>query len=183
MPLARIRSETFDAIEIRGGSEFLLRTQEALALLRPTSRFADVQSNLGLIRQGKRSGMRAWAQAPTFVVGKRTWKHSALWYAGAIAHDAYHAKLYADAKRAHPGQEPEADFWTGTEAEKKCLAFQRQVLLELKADEKIISYLDECRRESNLSRSQPRLEKLARLSQTVVVKVNQFHDQQRKKLL
>ena len=100
MPLARTRSETFDAIEIRGGSEFLLRTQEALALLRPTSRFADVRSNLGLIRQGRRSGMRAWAQAPTFVVGKRTWKHSALWYAGAIAHDAYHAKLYADAKRA-----------------------------------------------------------------------------------
>jgi hypothetical protein len=97
-----------------------------------------------LIRQGKRSGMKAWVGEPTFVVGKRTWKHSALWYAGAIAHDAYHAKLYADAKKANRGQEPEADSWTGTEAEKKCLAFQRQVLLELKADEKIIFYLDEC---------------------------------------
>jgi len=31
-----------------------------------------------------------------------------------------------------------------------------------------------------LSRSQPRLEKLARLSQTVVVKVNQFHDNDKK---
>ena len=89
-------------LRIRGGSEFLLRTQEALALLRPTSRFAEVRSNLGLIRQGRRSGMKAWAQAPTFVVGKRTWKHSALWYAGAIAHDAYHAKLYADAKKSTP---------------------------------------------------------------------------------
>lgn len=144
MPLARTRSETFDAIEIRGGFEFLRRTQEALALLRPTSRFAEIQSNIGLIRQGKRSGMKAWAKQPTFVVGKRTWKHSALWYAGAIAHDAYHAKLYADAKKAIRYQEPDADSWTGTEAEKKCLAFQRQVLLELKADEKIISYLDEC---------------------------------------
>jgi hypothetical protein len=138
------RLETFDGIKIRGGSEFLLQTQQALALLRPTSRFAEIQSNVGLIRQGKRSGMKAWAKQPIFVVGKRTWKHSALWYAGAIAHDAYHAKLYADAKKANRDQEPDADSWTGTEAEKKCLAFQRQVLLEVKADEKIISYLDEC---------------------------------------
>jgi hypothetical protein len=53
MPLGRMRSETFDAIEIRGGSEFLLRTQQALALLRPTSRFAEIQSNVGLIRSAK----------------------------------------------------------------------------------------------------------------------------------
>ena len=146
MPLARIRSETFDAIEVRGGSEFVLRTQEALALLRPTSRFAEVRSNLGLIRQGKRSGMKAWAEKPTFVVGKRTWRHSALWYAGAIAHDAYHARLYADAKRANSDQEREAPAWTGIEAERKCLAFQRQILLELKADDETIAYLDECRK-------------------------------------
>ena len=144
MPLGRMRSETFAAIEIRGGSEFLLRTQQALALLRPTSRFAEIQSNVGLISQGNRSGMKAWAKAPTFVVGKRTWKHSALWHAGAIAHDAYHAKLYADAKKANRDQEPDADSWTGAEAEKKCLTFQRHVLVELKADEKIISYLDDC---------------------------------------
>ena len=55
-----------------------------------------------------------------------------------------HAKLYADAKKANRGQEPDADTWTGTEAEKKCLAFQRQVLLELKADPSTITYLDEC---------------------------------------
>src|SRR4029450_4747513 len=108
---------------MRGGSEFLLRTKEALALLRPTSRFAEIRSNLGLIRQGKRSGMKACAEAPTFMVGKRTWKHSALWYAGAIAHDAHHAKLYADAKKTHRGQEPGGDSWPGTEAGKRVVAF------------------------------------------------------------
>ena len=139
-------SEIFEGIRIRGGSDFLLRTHEALALLRPTSRFGEIRSNVGLICQGRRSGMKAWAKEPTFVVGKPTWNHSVLWYAGAIAHDAYHAKLYADAKQAVRGQEPDADSWTGTEAEKWCLAFQRQVLLELKADSETISYLDECRK-------------------------------------
>lgn len=140
-----MQSETFDGIRLRGGFEFLHRTREALALLRPTSAFTEIRSNVRLIRQGRRSGMKAWTKEPTFVVGKRTWKHSALWYAGAIAHDAYHAKLYADAKNASRGSEPEADSWTGTEAEKKCLGFQRKVLLELKADTKTISYLDACR--------------------------------------
>ncbi len=139
-------SQTFERINVRGGFEFLHRTREALTLLRPTSVFAEIQSNVGSIRQGRRSGMKAWAKEPTFVVGKRTWRHSALWYAGAIAHDAYHAKLYAEAKKASRGVEPHANCWTGTEAERQCLAFQRQVLLELRADSKIISYLDECRK-------------------------------------
>jgi hypothetical protein len=90
--------------------------------------------------------MKAWGKDPTFVVGKPTWNHSVLWYAGAIAHDAHHAKLYAEAKSAGRGVEPHANSWTGTEAERQCLAFQRQVLLELRADPKIISYLDECRK-------------------------------------
>jgi hypothetical protein len=138
------RSETFDGIRIRGGKEFLVHTREALALLRSTSRFAHIQANIAVISQGKRSGMKAWAEKPRFFVGRRTWKHSALWYAGAIAHDAFHSKLYHDAKRARGGKEPDADAWTGSKAEKICLAFQRAVLLELNADEKIIAYIDEC---------------------------------------
>lgn len=136
------QSETFEGIKIRGGFEFLRRTREALALLRLTSGFVEIQNNIGLIRQGRRSGMKAWAKEPVFVVGKRTWNHSALWYASAIAHDAYHGKLYAEAKKTSRGLEPDADSWTGTEAEKKCLGFQRQVLVELRADSKIISYID-----------------------------------------
>jgi hypothetical protein len=135
-------AETFEGIRLRGGFEFLSRTREALALLKPTNGFFEIQSNIRLIRQGRRSGMKAWAAQPTFFVGKPTWKHSAVWYAGAIAHDAYHAKLYAQAKNASRGLEPDADSWSGTEAEKECLVFQREILLQLNADTNTLSYLD-----------------------------------------
>jgi hypothetical protein len=138
------RSHVVDGIEICGGQEFLIRTQDALALLGPLAQFTVIRANLKIIRQGTRSGMKAWADKPTFVVGKATWRHSPLWYAGAIAHDAYHAKLYLDAKEDHDGTEPEVDTWTGAEAEKKCLAFQQQVLLALNADETIIHYIENC---------------------------------------
>ncbi|HET8564339.1 MAG TPA: hypothetical protein VFM35_10745, partial [Candidatus Binatia bacterium] len=139
----RSQSEFIDAIEVRGNAAFRSDTQEALALLRSSSLFSGLRKYLPMIQQGKRSGMRAWAKKPTFVVGKPTWQHSALWYAGAIAHDAYHAKLYQEAKQKS-GREPEADYWTGEEAEKKCLDFQRRILMELKADEKTIAYIKEC---------------------------------------
>jgi hypothetical protein len=138
------RSHVVDGIEIRGGPEFQIRTQEALALLRPMAQFTVICNHLKMIRQGQRSGMKAWAEKPTFVVGKATWRHSPLWYAGAIAHDAYHAKLYFDAKGNHGGTEPEADAWTGAKAERECLAFQQQVLLALNADETIIRYIENC---------------------------------------
>jgi hypothetical protein len=138
------RSRVVDGIEIRGSQEFLLRTQEALALLRSVGQFAAIRGHLKMIRQGVRSGMKAWAEKPTFIVGKATWRHSILWYAGAIAHDAYHAKLYLDAKGDDDGTEPDADAWTGAEAEKKCLAFQQQVLLALNADEAMIGYIENC---------------------------------------
>ena len=65
MPLGHMRSETFEDIRIRGKSEFLLRTEEALALLRPTSRFAEVRDNLGRIHQGKSpTSINAWRIQP-----------------------------------------------------------------------------------------------------------------------
>ena len=141
--LPQRKSESIDGIEINGSAEFLARTKEALELLRPTPYFPDIQRHMAVIKEGKRSGMRAGAKRPTFVVGKPTWSHSALWYAGAIAHDAYHSKLHHDAT-ASTGQTPPADCWTGSEAEKQCLAFQLRVLQELEADEKMITYLRGC---------------------------------------
>jgi len=138
------RSQVVHGIEITGSGESLLRTQASLALLQPLAQFEVIQGHLRMIRQAKRSGVKAWEKMPTFFVGAPTWRHSALWYAGAIAHDAWHAKLYLDAKNKYRGKEPDADDWTGAEAEKKCLTFQRQVLLTLNADETIIGYLDSC---------------------------------------
>lgn len=133
-------------IELYGDAEFCRRTQAALALLQPLAQFETIRAHLGIIRQGKRSGMKAWAAKPTFVVGRPTWSHSVLWYAGAVAHDAYHAALYSAAKKRGAGKEPPAASWTGAAAERQCLAFQREMLIALNADEKLIDYLDRCAR-------------------------------------
>lgn len=135
-------SEIVDGIEIKGSPAFLVCTREALALLRRTPFFKVIPRYIAVIKQGRRSGMRAYAKRPTFVVGKRTWTYSALWYTGAIAHDSYHSKLYREA-RAITGKKPPADCWTGSEAEKKCLAFQIEVLKALHANEKTLAYLEE----------------------------------------
>ena len=142
--LCHRKFEIINGVEVRGSAAFRVRTREAMELLRLSTFFETAQDHLRVIRQGRRSGMKAWAEKPTFTVGAATWRHSAVWYAGAITHDAYHAKLYCDAKDGHRSREPDSNVWTGTEAEKKCLAFQRQVLLELNADEKIIAYIDHC---------------------------------------
>ena len=140
----RWQSEIVDGVEVRGSVAFRARTRKALELLRLSSLSGAARNHVAVIRQGRRSGMKAWAVNPTFTVGKATWRHSVIWYAGAIAHDAYHAKLYFDAKGGNGGKEPDNDAWTGVEAEKQCLAFQRRVLVELNADEKIIAYIDRC---------------------------------------
>jgi len=134
------KPESIEGIEIRGGAAFRRRTRDALSLLRQLAAFELIRIHLGVIRQGKRSGVQAWARNPIFTVGTPTWNHSALWYAGAIAHDAFHAKLYRDAK-VH-NREPSAEVWSGKTAEKACLAFQHRVLLALDADPAMIVYIE-----------------------------------------
>ena len=130
---------------MRGGAEFIRATRAALELLQSHSRFVEVQRYVAMIKQGRRSGMHAAAKKPAFVVGKRTWSHSPLWYAGAIAHDAYHSKLYHDGKAAACG-EPPADCWTGGEAEQRCLGFQIEIVKTLGADASTVAYLEELRK-------------------------------------
>jgi hypothetical protein len=139
--LGRKLGENIEGIEVRGNDRFRARTREALGLLSETRALSLVQDYVKVIRQGKRSGMRAWANEPTFVAGRATWQHSALWYAGAIAHDAYHARLYHTAIKTNGGREPDANEWTGAEAEKKCLAFQYAVLQALNGDAHTLRYI------------------------------------------
>lgn len=134
---------TVGGMEVRGNWEFRRRTRDALSLLQPLPEFDLIQSHLAAIRQGKRSGVTAWAARPVFTVGAPTWSHSRLWYAGAIAHDAFHAKLYRDAKKHDAGAEPDTAAWNGKAAERACLAFQRQVLVTLGADKTVIDYVEE----------------------------------------
>ena len=136
-------AEQIEGIEVQGSREFVLRTQQSLQLLQSTPQFAVVRPYFGAIRQGKRSGMDVYADPPTYEVGFPTWSHSALWYASTIAHDAYHSKLYHDYKKGHPSGEPPGEVWTGKEAERVCMNFQREVLVELKAGNELILYLDQ----------------------------------------
>jgi hypothetical protein len=136
------KAESVDGIEIRGGADFRRRTREAIALLRQLAVYELIRAHLAVIRQGKRSGVQAWARRPVFTVGAPTWNHSAVWYAGAIAHDAFHAKLYRDATRRNPTSEPATDAWSGKAAERACLAFQREVLLALRADGAMIAHVE-----------------------------------------
>jgi hypothetical protein len=145
----RDQTQFIHGIEVRGGAEFQRRTGEALALLQSLNEFALIRAHLGVISQGKRSGTRAWTARPIFTVGAPTWGHSVLWYAGAIAHDAYHAKLYDDAKLARPTAQPRADDWSGAAAEKACLGFQRGVLAALDATPSMLTYVDSRRQNPN----------------------------------
>lgn len=141
-----LKSCEIDGIEVTGQDRFRARTKAALELLKPRPCFAEVRESIAVIREGRRSAMWVRKAKPTFVVGAPTWRHSALWYAGAIAHDAYHAKLYRDAREKNNGNEPDAEEWTGSEAEKKCLAFQRDVLQQLGADPETLAYIERCAR-------------------------------------
>ena len=139
------KTEASHGIELYGTDDFIIRTREALRMLQAAPHFDIVREHLAVIRQGKRSGMKPWSAKPMFVVGAATWKHSPLWYAGAIAHDAYHAKLYQDAKK-RGGADPDADAWTGADAELQCLGFQKQVLAYLGADGTTMAYLERCQK-------------------------------------
>jgi hypothetical protein len=135
-------SLALSGVEIRGNQEFRQRTSEALLLLEPLVEYETIVAYLAVIRQGRRSGVTAWAARPIFTVGTPTWRHSAIWYAGAIAHDACHAKLYRDAKARARSKKPAAGTWSGKAAEIDCLLFQRRVLLGLRADKSIIDYIE-----------------------------------------
>lgn len=133
--------ENILGIEVRGSAGFLKRTHESLELLEPTRGFQEIRPYIAVIQESKRSGMRAQYERPTYEVGKATWQHSALWYAGTIVHDGYHSKLYHDAKASRFGSEPELLTWSGAEAEKKCLDAQERVLRELNAPASTIEYI------------------------------------------
>ena len=132
----------FEGIEILGSDSFIKHTKVALAVLGNSYSFDEVRPYLARIKQSTRSGMRAYDDPPTFDVGEATWTESSIWYAGTIAHDAYHSLLFHKYKEENKGEEPHPDVWTGSGAEKKCLEFQLQVLQELLTEDGITDYLE-----------------------------------------
>jgi hypothetical protein len=145
----RRKTERACGMEISGDGEFRRQTLQALSLLQPLAEFALIQFHLKVIRQGRRSGVTAWAERPVFTVGAPTWSHSPVWFAGAIAHDAYHAKLYRTAKQRTGKGKLNVERWSGKTAERACLLFQRKVLLRLHADASVLNHVEMHLRDAN----------------------------------
>lgn len=118
-------------IIIEGSSSFISRTSQALILVIRAPSFATVRSYIGKIAESARSGMRAYADPPTYEVGRATSTSNVFWYASTIAHDSYHSKLYHDAALRH--RRVPASAWTGPAAERACNEFQIRILRELRS--------------------------------------------------
>jgi hypothetical protein len=131
-----------DGILISGNPAFEDRTRQALELLGASATFRSVRPFLDAIRQAHRSGLVAWWGRATFEVGGPTWQAPLVWYAGAIVHDAGHARLYRVHRRrlfGIPFTRPSA--WTGVEAERVCLRLQLAALREMNAGQATLDYV------------------------------------------
>jgi hypothetical protein len=137
---ARI-TEAAEGVKIVGSPAFVAATKEALVILKKSGHLDGITPFIEAIHQSRCSGMDVYKKV--YEVGDPTWQKDVVWYAGTIAHDSHHSKLYADAKKARNGMEPAYSAWSGAKAETKCLAYQREVLKALKASASTLAYVRE----------------------------------------
>jgi len=131
-------------IQIKGTDACQTDTLAALKLLSTSAptHYATVTKYIGIIEcvtQG--SGIYAYEVPPRYVVGDATRTAGTVWYAGTIAHDAGHSKLYHDYLASHPKQEVPDDVWTGQSAEATCLQAQYDALSKIGASQYQLDYV------------------------------------------
>ena len=132
---------TWSEISIEGNAQFVRNTQAALDIVRQSpSDYEMVLRYIGVISQGDASGMWAWLEPPTFVVGHATYTASATWYAGGIVHDAIHSKQYHQHFAIY-GYVPH-EVWTGLVAETEALNIQIYFMIRIGAPEREIQWLE-----------------------------------------
>jgi len=133
---------THGGIEIIGPAQFIQQTRSALSLLqaKAPSAYAIVSGCIGRIESGPRSGMRSHAVPPTFFVADRTAFHSLTWYAGTIAHDSMHCKLY-HGYASTKGLPVPHEIFSGMAAERQCLTHQAWVLSAVGAPAREIDHV------------------------------------------
>ena len=133
----------YGGIKIKGNSEFVAQTRAALTLLeqKDPKAFQKIKTYVGIIGQGKHSGMWAWEQPPRYEVNDVTAFYSVSWYASTIAHDATHSELYAQYQAAHPGQPVPEDAYGGVPIERFCIGYQLEVAKRIGAPQSEIDYL------------------------------------------
>ncbi len=134
-------SDAPGGIETVGSPEFSARARESLSLLERTPLWDSVHRNIAILKQGEHSGMAAYLAKPTMEVGDPTWKESPIWFAGAIAHDACHSRLYHEAAAKTGGRPPE-EAWMGKLAELECIQVQLNALNALGADAYTLAYME-----------------------------------------
>ena len=131
-----------DGIQVSGSPRFVYRTRQALEVLSGSPTFGTVRPFLAAIRAAWTSGLAVPRGRPTFEVGPPTWQAPLVWFAGAIAHDAGHARLYRENRRRVLGVSYTRPWaWKGVEAERACLRLQLAALRELGADRWTIGYV------------------------------------------
>jgi hypothetical protein len=131
-------------IQIRGDAACQSDTLAALQLLsaKAPTHYATVMQYIGIIQCASQgSGMYAYDNPPLYLVGDATRNAGTVWYAGTIAHDAGHSKLYHDYLSAHPGQAVPDDVWTGQSAEITCLAAQYDALSKIGGTPSQLTYV------------------------------------------
>lgn len=129
-------------LEIVGDGRFQDRVRAALSLLkaRDSQAYSVVSGYVGRIQQSDHSGMRAYAEPPTFFMSDASAMYSVTWAAASIAHDAYHSKLYFDYRGAHPGSAVPDSAWKGLSMETKCMKFQLAAMRNIGATQREIDH-------------------------------------------
>ncbi len=128
-----ILTRKYDGFVIRGSENFIERTISALTQLKSApEEYKIIQDNIGKIKLNKYSGMASYYLPPTFLVGATAFEKTRA-YALAIAHDAYHSKLYNDYKKEHSKEEyVPNEIWTGRKKEIECNKFADLVNKKMK---------------------------------------------------
>lgn len=127
------------AISLLGSADFVRRTESALALLARSGELPVIEAHLSEIREFPCSGV--YVETAVFHVGRLTWESEPVWYAGTIAHDACHVRLYREAKARAGNQEPDHETFAGEAGERLCLGYQTTVLGTMEAPQPYIDYL------------------------------------------
>lgn len=141
-PEKTVRKEVL-GIDVVGPQSLIDASSRSLALLRETDCWESDIVLLERIESNTYSGVDITGPEITFLVNPATWNYSDIWFAGAIAHDAHHAKLYTDAVKQYGVEGVEDKMWKGTEGETLALKFQIEVLKQLKAEQYIIDFLQQ----------------------------------------
>lgn len=129
------KNESMDTapLKIIGDDRFKRRTLYALNLLRTKApdKYHAVIIHVPIVESVYYgSGIIPAENPPRFRVGMRTSNANLNWYAGALAHEACHVKLYTEGKKYY-----------GYEGEKACSEYQAEALQQIGADHGTIQHV------------------------------------------